>query len=75
MISDLVRQLGEYFWCLKNMEDNMRDSFSNISSCIWKSNFGGSYREEKLGLGKWKFLRPTSTSKIKPRQAMYVRIT
>jgi len=64
MVTDRVRQVGEDYWCLKNIEDNMRDSFSDISSCIWKSDFGGSYREEKLGLGKWKFLRPTSTSNI-----------
>jgi len=75
MVSGLVRQLGEDCWCLKNVEGNMRDSFSNMSSCVWKSDFGGSYREEKLGLGKWKFLRLTSTNKIKSRHAMYIRTT
>ena len=66
MVSDLVRHLGEDCWCLKNTEDNTRDSFSNMSPCVWKSYFDGSNREEKLGQAKWKFLRPTSTSKIKP---------
>ena len=34
MVTDLVRQVGEDCWCLKNIEDNMRDSFSDMSSCI-----------------------------------------
>ena len=72
MVIDIVRQLGEVCRCLKNTEGKMRDSFSYMSPCIWKSDTGGSYREEKLGLGKWKFLRPTITSKIKTGQAVFV---
>lgn len=57
---------------MKNTEGKTRDNFSYMSPRIWKSDIGGFYRAEKLGLGEWKFLRLTSTSKIKTRQAVYV---